>query len=68
MIADSTQENTVVMLLGNQSETKKQREVTYQEALQYAKLHNYNYMEVSAKTRQNIEQAFQIMATEIDRK
>ena len=44
------------------------REVTTQEGEAYAKKHNYNYMELSAKTGHNVQEAVKAMVVEIYRR
>jgi len=49
---------TVMMLIGNKLDMAKQREVSFEEAEAFAKDNGLIYLEVSAKTGQNVEEAF----------
>lgn len=54
-------ENTspkLLCLIGNKSDLEDQRQVTHQEALDFARKHNLKYIETSAKTNDNIESVF----------
>lgn len=46
------------MLIGNKSDLKRQRAVTYEEGLGFAKKHGLIFLETSAKTADNVERAF----------
>ena len=52
------------MLVGNKCDLPN-RAVTYDEGMNYAKAHGLGYMEISAKTGQNVENTFQITVTNI---
>ena len=54
----------VISLIGNKCDLPG-REVSYEEAMAYAQDKKLNYIEVSAKTGQNIANAFQTIVTEI---
>ena len=58
--------NVTVTLLGNKCDLPN-REVHYNEAMKYAKKMNMNYLEVSAKTGRNVENAFSLMVESIYR-
>ena len=47
----------IVMLLGNKSDLPN-REVSYNEGMEYARSRNFGFMEVSAKTGMNIRNSF----------
>jgi len=55
-----------VTLLGNKSDLSN-RQVHYNEAMAYAKKMRMNYLEVSAKTGRNVENAFRLMVKSIYR-
>ena len=59
-ITDSCGPGITVTLLGNKSELGD-RQVFYNEASDYARKRNMNYVEVSAKTGRNISQAFKMI-------
>jgi len=52
-----TNPNTVIMLIGNKRDLS-QREVTYEEAEAFAKENGLIFLESSAKTGENVEEAF----------
>merc|ERR1712061_809202 len=49
--------NMVVMLIGNKCDLER-REVSYEEGAQFARDHGLIFRETSAKTAQNVEEAF----------
>ncbi|KAF4660239.1 Ras- protein Rab-2A [Perkinsus olseni] len=49
--------NMVIMLIGNKCDLER-REVSYEEGAQFAKGNNLIFLEASAKTAQNVEEAF----------
>jgi len=51
-------ENMVIMLVGNKSDLERRRAVTVEEGEQFAREHNLIFIETSAKTASNIEEAF----------
>uniref|UniRef100_A0A6U4WSP9 Ras-related protein Rab-14 n=1 Tax=Hemiselmis andersenii TaxID=464988 RepID=A0A6U4WSP9_HEMAN len=53
-----TNPSTVMMLIGNKLDLAKQREVSFEEAEAFSKENGIIYLEVSAKTGQNVEEAF----------
>eukprot|EP01111_Echinosteliopsis_oligospora_P002896 TRINITY_DN1464_c0_g1_i1.p1 TRINITY_DN1464_c0_g1~~TRINITY_DN1464_c0_g1_i1.p1 ORF type:complete len:208 (+),score=45.07 TRINITY_DN1464_c0_g1_i1:105-728(+) len=53
-----TNPNTVIMLIGNKKDLEAQRDVTYEEAAQFAKENGLIFIESSAKTGENVEEAF----------
>ena len=55
----------VFVLVGNKSDQEKHREVTKDEGLRYAEEHNMEYIETSAKTGSNVEEAFHMIARKI---
>jgi len=61
-------DNVLKMLVGNKSDLVDQRDVVTKEAQDYAKSNNLFFMEVSAKTCNNIETLFQELATTLTRK
>lgn len=50
--------NMTIMLIGNKSDLNHRRAVTYEEGEQFAKEHGLVFMETSAKTAHNVEEAF----------
>ncbi|CAK5111783.1 unnamed protein product [Meloidogyne enterolobii] len=53
-----TNPNTIIFLIGNKSDMEAQRDVTYEEAKAFADEHGLTFMECSAKTGENVEDAF----------
>ncbi|KYN32830.1 Ras-related protein Rab-14, partial [Trachymyrmex septentrionalis] len=53
-----TNPSTVIFLIGNKSDLEGQRDVTYEEAKQFADEHGLMFVEASAKTGHNVEEAF----------
>ncbi|KAI1729866.1 ras family domain-containing protein [Ditylenchus destructor] len=53
-----TNPNTVIFLIGNKSDMDAQRDVTYEEAKAFAEENGLTFIECSAKTGDNVEDAF----------
>uniref|UniRef100_A0A914Z9W7 Ras-related protein Rab-2A n=1 Tax=Panagrolaimus superbus TaxID=310955 RepID=A0A914Z9W7_9BILA len=60
--------NMVIMLIGNKSDLEARREVKKEEGEAFAREHGLVFMETSAKTAANVEEAFIDTAKEIYRK
>ncbi|CDQ94336.1 unnamed protein product [Oncorhynchus mykiss] len=48
----------VIILIGNKADLEAQRDVTYEEAKQFAEENGLLFLEASAKTGENVEDAF----------
>jgi small GTP-binding protein len=55
----------LLCLIGNKCDLEDQRQVTKQEALDFARKHNLKYIETSAKTNENIESVFVYVSTNL---
>jgi len=53
-----TNPNTVIMMIGNKKDSEDQRDVSYEEASNFAKENGLIFLETSAKTGENVEEAF----------
>jgi|EP00670_Eutreptiella_braarudii_P005267 Ras-related protein Rab-14 len=53
-----TNHHTVMMLVGNKVDLEEQRQVSFEEASKFAEDNGLLYLETSAKTGKNVEQAF----------
>uniref|UniRef100_A0A8C1YSR2 RAB14, member RAS oncogene family, like n=1 Tax=Cyprinus carpio TaxID=7962 RepID=A0A8C1YSR2_CYPCA len=53
-----TNPSTVIILIGNKADLEAQRDVTYEEAKQFAEENGLLFLEASAKTGENVEDAF----------
>lgn len=60
--------NMVIMLIGNKSDLESRRDVRREEGEAFAREHGLVFMETSAKTACNVEEAFINTAKEIYRK
>lgn len=47
-----------IVLVGNKCDLESLREVTSEEANNYAKMEKFKFFEASAKTKQNVEECF----------
>lgn len=58
-------ENTVRLLVGNKCDKEKDRQVEKERAIKYAEEQKMPFVETSAKTAQNVEQAFGVIAQQL---
>mmetsp|Transcript_2456 Transcript_2456/g.5495 ORF Transcript_2456/g.5495 Transcript_2456/m.5495 type:complete len:206 (-) Transcript_2456:449-1066(-) len=64
-IARFASENVSRLLVGNKSDLSMQRVVDFETAKEFADAHDMKYIETSARTAENVEDAFLEMAREI---
>jgi GTPase SAR1 family protein len=57
----------VILLVGNKCDLETEREVSYEEGEEFAQKNGLIYVEASAKTSQNVEEAFKSSARAIYR-
>ena len=55
----------VFVLVGNKNDQEKIRAVSQEEAQKFARLHHMEYIETSAKTGRNVDEAFHMLASKI---
>uniref|UniRef100_A0A0N4ZC29 Rab GTPase n=1 Tax=Parastrongyloides trichosuri TaxID=131310 RepID=A0A0N4ZC29_PARTI len=58
-------ENNVFQLVGHKADLQNKRQVQYEEGSSFAKNHNMQFIETSAKTGENVEECFLMIAKEI---
>eukprot|EP01084_Bolivina_argentea_P008864 16570_1 len=63
-----TMENNNKMLIGNKIDLKEKRVISYDTALQLANQKEMKYFEVSAKTGENVNEAFEAMISDLYKK
>ena len=57
-IQDNAKEDIVVLLIGNKIDKVDEREVTTNEGMEFAKMHELGFMETSALDASNVSSAF----------
>ncbi|CAL4996445.1 unnamed protein product [Urochloa decumbens] len=65
---DAAPENLTTVLVGNKCDLSDRRAVSYEEGERFAKKHGLFFMEASAKTAHNVEEAFVVAARAVCRK
>jgi GTPase SAR1 family protein len=60
----NTDTKVIIMLVGNKRD-RRDRVITYNQAMDFAKKRNFGYVEVSAKNRLGIKMCFERMVLEI---
>ena len=63
-----TQDNVILILVGNKCDMNEKREVRYEEGQNLARYYKINFIETSAKNAQNIDKAFTQLAKQISSK
>ena len=64
-VRNNSSKNIVVILVGNKKDLESKRQVSYEEGEQFAKENGLMFLEVSAKTALNVEDAFLQSANQI---
>ena len=62
----NTPKSVLLLLIGNKSDLKDTREVSYEEGESFAKSHNMIFLETSAKTGENVNEIFEKSVMQID--
>ena len=62
---DNADPNIVVLLVGNKNDLEDRREVSFEEAQEYAMHHGMAFIETSALDSTNVDQAFMQVITHI---
>ena len=62
-----TSKKVLLLLIGNKSDLKDMREVSYEEGEEFAKSHKMIFLETSAKTGYNISKIFEQSVLQIDK-
>ncbi|KAK1685863.1 hypothetical protein QYE76_046711 [Lolium multiflorum] len=65
---EQSRADVTFLLIGNKCDLSNMRTVSYEEGQNFAKKHNLLYVEASAKTKQNVEEAFILAAKKIYKK
>lgn len=68
LIEENAPEDTVITVLGNKNDLKKERVIKNEEINEFILIRNMNYYEVSAKNNTNIDEAFLELAKRIKKK
>ncbi len=55
---DNADQNIILLLVGNKSDLEDRRDVSFEEAQEYAEKHGMAFIETSALDSSNVEQAF----------
>merc|ERR1719270_304071 len=58
----NSHQNMVIMLIGNKSDLENRRQVSTEEGEAFAQKHGLMFLETSAKTAENVEEAFHLPA------
>ena len=66
-LINNLSENVTILLVGNKSDLKDKRDITYEDALQFAEESHFAYIETSAKDKSNVNRMFELLYKEIYR-
>jgi len=64
-IKDYGPEDCICLIVGNKVDLESEREVTFEEAVSFAKKHKFDYIEVSAETNFGIKFLFDILSKSV---
>lgn len=65
-LIDKNSKNVIKLLIGSKSDLKDQRQVSYEEAVEFQKKYNIaNYLECSSKTGENVDKIFDTITRSI---
>ena len=64
-IKEKANKNTVLLLVGNKCDLEDERKVSFQEGKDFADNNGIKFIETSAKTNQNVDEAFEIVVDEV---
>ena len=64
-IEKNANKNVYKILIGNKCDLEDKRQVTYEQAKEFADSYGMKYIETSAKTNQNVHEAYVTMTKEI---
>ena len=64
-IKEKANKNTVLLLVGNKCDLEDERKVSFQEGKDFADNNGIKFIETSAKTNQNVDEAFEILIDEV---
>ncbi len=67
-VKQECEESVVIALVGNKCDLAKEREVLQDEAEKYAESQGFLHIETSAKTNQNIDELFKLVAEKVQPK
>ena len=64
-IEKNANKNVYKILVGNKCDLEDKRQVTYEQGKEFAETYGMKFLETSAKTNQNVQEAYVIMTKEI---
>ena len=64
-IKEKANKNTVLLLVGNKCDLEDERKVSFQEGKDFADNNGIKFIETSATTNQNVDEAFEILIDEV---
>ena len=64
-IEKNANKNVYKLLIGNKSDLEEKRKVTFQEGKDFAESNGMKFIETSAKTSANVQEAFETLTNEI---